>query len=70
MYENFKKILEKKGVTAYRVAKETGLSSVVFTDWKKGKSNPKIDKLQKIAKYFNVPIEYFLEEQEDKQWMM
>lgn len=61
MYEKFKKLLDERGVTAYRVAKETGLSSVVFTDWKNGKSQPKVDKLKKIADYFGVTIEYFLE---------
>lgn len=61
MYEKFKALLDERGITAYRVAKDTGLSSVVFTDWKNGKSNPKVDKLKKIADYFGVTIEYFLE---------
>lgn len=62
LYEKFKNLLDERGVTAYRVAKDTGLSSVVFTDWKNGKSKPKVDKLKKIADYFGVEIEYFLEE--------
>lgn len=32
-----------------------------FSDWKSGKSKPKVDKLKKIADYFGVTIEYFLE---------
>ena len=62
MYEKFLQLLTRNNVTAYRVGKETEISSVVFSDWKKGKSKPKIDKLKKIAKYFDVPIEYFLED--------
>ena len=60
MYEKFRELLELKGVTAYRVAKETGISSVVFTEWKKGKSKPKVDKLKKIAEYFGVSVDHFL----------
>lgn len=61
MYENFEKLLKKEGVTAYRVAKDTGLSPMVFSDWKTGKSKPKADKLKILAEYFGVSIEYFLE---------
>nr|DAH65623.1 MAG TPA: Repressor protein CI [Caudoviricetes sp.] len=62
LYTKFEELLQKNNKTAYRVAKDTGISSVTFTDWKKGRSKPKVDKLQKIADYFGVTIEYFLEE--------
>ncbi len=62
MYEKFERLLVERGVTAYRVAKETGLSPVVFSDWKTGKSKPKVDKLKILADYFEVSIEYFLED--------
>ena len=61
MYNKFAQLLEERGITAYRVAKETGLNSTVFTDWKNGKSKPKVDKLKILADYFGVPIDYFLE---------
>lgn len=61
MYKKFLNLLNQHGVTAYRVAKDTGISAVVFSEWKKGKSNPKTDKLKIIADYFGVSIEYFLE---------
>ncbi len=61
MYEKFERLLVERGVTAYRVAKETGLSPVVFSDWKTGKSKPKVDKLKILADYFGVNIEYFLD---------
>lgn len=57
-YELFAKILELKGITAYRVAKDTGLTTVLFSDWKKGKSRPKYDKLKIIADYLGVSVEY------------
>lgn len=61
MYETFKRLLDEKGVTAYRVSKDTGISQVVFSEWKKGKSKPKIDKLNILAKYFGVSIEEFID---------
>lgn len=61
MYETFKRLLDEKGVTAYQVSKDTGISQVVFSEWKKGKSKPKIDKLNILAKYFGVSIEEFID---------
>lgn len=61
MYQKFEQLVKERGVTAYRVAKDIGLAPTVFSDWKSGKSKPKVDKLKKIADYFGVTIEYFLE---------
>ena len=63
MYERFAELLAERGITAYRVAKDTGLSSTLFSEWKSGKSNPKSDKLLKLAEYFGVTIEYFLKDE-------
>ena len=60
MYEIFEKLLMERGVTAYKVAKATGISTGSMTDWKKGRSAPKVDKLQKIADYFGVSVDYHL----------
>ena len=60
MYEIFSALLKEKNVTPYRVAKETGIAQSTFSDWKKGKSAPKTDKLQKIADYFDVSVDYLL----------
>lgn len=58
MYEIFLKLLNEKGVTAYKVGKATGIAGSTFTDWKNGRSVPKQEKLQKIADYFGVSLEY------------
>ena len=60
MYEIFEKLLKANGVTAYRVAKETGITTATLTSWKQGKYTPKQEKLQLIANYFNVSVEYLL----------
>ncbi|MGO5051463.1 helix-turn-helix domain-containing protein [Lachnospiraceae bacterium LCP25S3_G4] len=60
MYKIFENLLEKFNVTTYQVAKATGISTASFTGWKQGKWNFKSDKLQKIADYFNVSLEYLM----------
>lgn len=65
MYSKFENLLKDRNVTTYQVAKATKISNVTFTDWKKGRSKPKVDKLFKIAKYFGVSIEYFLDGSEE-----
>ena len=57
MFEN---LLKTSGKTTYRVAKETGIHFSTFSDWKKGKYQPKIGKLMKLADYFGVSVEIFL----------
>ena len=63
MYEKYCLLRDKKGVTDYRVAEETGITKSTFSDWKTGRSKPKFDKLMILAKYFDVPVEYFAEEE-------
>jgi transcriptional regulator with XRE-family HTH domain len=66
LYEKFQKLLEERGITAYKVSKETGVATATLTEWKNGTYQPKVDKLMLIAKFFDVPIEYFLTEDGDK----
>lgn len=58
MYEIYCKLRDKKGVKDATVAKETGINKSTFSDWKSRRSAPKGEKLQKIADYFGVSIEY------------
>lgn len=67
MYEMFQKLLDERGATAYQVSKATGISTGSLTDWKKGRSSPKIENLQKIADYFGVTIDYFYGKVEQKK---
>lgn len=60
MYETFEKLLEKNKVTAYQVCKETRIKQSTISDWKAGRYTPKVDKMQKLADYFNVPLEMLL----------
>ena len=67
MYAIFDKLCKEKGVTAYRVSKDTGISTATLSDWKTGKSHPKADKIQILANYFNVNAEYIQTGDENSQ---
>ena len=57
MYEKYSKIRDELGLTDYQVAKITGISRSMFSDWKRGKSKTKVDKLKLISKVLEVKIE-------------
>lgn len=58
MWEIFEKLCQERGVSVYRVCEETGIKSSAMSAWKKGKYNFKQEKLQLIADYFGVSVEY------------
>lgn len=60
MYEIFEQLLQKNGVTAYKVSKETGITQSTLSDWKRGRSTPKTENMKKIADYFGVTVEYLI----------
>lgn len=60
--KKIQKLLDEHNVTAYQLSKDTGIPYSCIADYRSGRSKPKLDKLKKIADYFGVSIEYFLEE--------
>lgn len=62
MYEKFESLLEERKLTPYKVSLATGIAQSSLSDWKRGISKPKVDKLQILADYFGVTLEYFLKE--------
>lgn len=60
MYQKYCELRDKAGVNDATVANATGITRSTFTDWKHGRSTPKIEKLKKIADYFGVTVDYFL----------
>ena len=60
MYIKYERLLKERQITSYKVSKDTGIPTATLSDWKTGRSKPKIDKLKILADYFGVPLEYFL----------
>lgn len=55
-FDTIFEIMKERGLTAYRVSKDTGISQASIADWRKGRSKPKIDKLKILAEYFGVSL--------------
>ncbi|MBP3508774.1 helix-turn-helix domain-containing protein [Oscillibacter sp.] len=69
MYDVFAKLIEERGITPYRVYKETGVAQSTLSDWKNGKGTPSADKLKKIADFLNVSVDYLLTGKEKSDQM-
>ena len=61
MYEKYVELRDSRGISDYRVSEETGITKSTFSDWKNGRSSPKIEKLKILDDYFGVDINYFIE---------
>lgn len=61
-YDRFKELCDKRGISCNRAAIDMGLSNATPSQWKKKGLTPKADTLAIIANYFNVTVDYLLEE--------
>lgn len=61
-FRKLEDLVERDGVSFYALGKELDFSSSFFSEWKRGKMMPKVDKLMLLAERFGVPINYFLED--------
>ena len=59
MYERYCKLRDAKGLTDYKVAKLAGIGQSTLSDWKKGRSAPKNEKLKKILDVLGVTMDAF-----------
>ena len=66
MYEIFEQLLRKYNLSAYKVSKMTGVTQSTLSDWKRGRSTPKTDTLQKIADHFDVSVDYLMGRESDE----
>lgn len=69
MYEIYCKLRDERGLKDADVVRETKITKSTFSDWKSGRSKPKNDKLQKIADFFGVTVDYLMtgEERDDNE---
>lgn len=65
-FEKYVNLCNSKNLSPSAAAEKIGLSSAAPSGWKKGAS-PRGANLQKIAIFFDVPVEYFDEEVNDNE---
>lgn len=58
MYNKIKKLAKKKGISLFALEKELGFGNGTITKWKV--SSPTLDKVKKVADFFDVKIEDLL----------
>ena len=58
--ERFSELLETRGITAYKLSKETGFSQALISQWKNGKQVPSADRLMVVADYLGVSMDYLM----------
>lgn len=56
-YEEYAKIRDKKGLSDYKVAQAIGIGRSTFSEWKKGKYQPKIEKINAIKEFLGIKDE-------------
>lgn len=60
MYYIYEKLRDERKLTDYRVSKDTGIPTSTLSSWKHGDYTPKIDKIMRLANYFDVPVSVFV----------
>lgn len=61
--DNLRRFTESSGRTQSEIAAMIGVSRGTFSDWLKGRSYPRINKIQALADMFNVPKSALVEQE-------
>lgn len=59
VYERIKRLCTKKGITIAKLESDLGFGNASIKKWEK-MSSPSIDKIVKVATYFDVSIDYLM----------
>ena len=59
IYDRIKKLCQERGITVAELERELGFSNSTIRKWGNNTS-PSIDKVIKVANYFNVSVDYLL----------
>lgn len=63
MAKNILKYMERDGKSRHDVCRDLNISYTTFTDWVKGKTYPRIDKIEMLADYFHITKADLVEDQ-------
>lgn len=57
------KLLQEKNISAHKLEIECGLANASIQSWRNGRSKPSTTSLKKIATYFNVSLDFLLNDE-------
>ncbi len=60
-----KRLLKLKNISQKELAEELKVTPNTITNWIKGKSNPSIENIRKMATFFNISVEEIQKEEKD-----
>lgn len=60
MWEIVEQLMKERNLKIADVQRGTGIPYSTLTDWKAGRYTPKIDKIQKVAEFFDVTPDYIM----------
>ena len=58
-YARFREVMAERGITRYRMSKETKIKDSDLTEWSKG-TDPHLFSLIEVADYLNVSVDYLV----------
>ncbi len=58
--ERLKELRKEKNVTQTDISKILNVSKMAVSHWEKGNSEPSIEQLKILAKYFDVSVDYLV----------
>lgn len=65
MAENIQRLMDSRGIDRNRICTDLGFKYTTFTDWVKGNTYPRIDKIELMANYFGVPKSELVERHQE-----
>lgn len=65
IYERIESLRKSKGLSQGKLEKQLGFSNGSISKWKN--STPKVERLQKLADFFGVSVEYLMTGKEDDE---
>lgn len=64
--KNITRLRKKNSITQQVIAESLGISNRAVSNWEMGISTPTIENLFRLSKIFNIPMEYFFEEDDEQ----
>ena len=68
LYERIETLRNSKGISQGKLEKELGFSNGSYSKWKNSMPTP--DRLQKVAEYFNVSVDYLMTGEEKQGYYL
>lgn len=65
-YEVLRRLMFENNVRKVDIIRATGVTRPVLVNWEHGRSEPSLETLRRLAKYFKVPITIFLQEEKNE----